>query len=107
MATYEITVTTQDGEYPTVSGIRRLGLYRRLAMKIREWIGRPILPGKERANIEIVNMQTIDIVMDVPDTRLRQEIADKLAGMPNSKNARLVLCLPAKRRKLTGRAVEV
>lgn len=110
MATYEITVSTENGEFPRVVGMRRRSLFRGLWTRFKNWCGfrdaqHPV-PVKGCGNAELVDLRTIDIVMDVPCGELRQEILHKLAGIEDPNKVRLVFCLPTGRRDRV-EAVEV
>lgn len=110
MATYEITVSTADGEYPQVLGIRRLGCIRGLWTRFKRWARyrhRSGAPVASCGNADMVDLQTVDIVMDVRCEKLRQEILSQLASSSDPNNVRLVFCLPTGRRSTPTKAVEV
>lgn len=110
MATYEITVSTSDGEFPRVVGIRRRSFIRELWTRFKHWRGIKDVPNpvplKGCGNADMVDLRTIDIVMDVPCGKLRQEILQKLGGIEDPSKVRLVFCLPTERHERS-EAVEV
>lgn len=110
MATYEITVSTEDGEFPRVVGIRRRSFIRSLWTRFQRWRGVKDTPDpvplKDCGNADMVDLRTIDIVMDVPCGKLRQEILQKLGGIDDPNKVRLVFCLPTERPE-RAKAVEV
>jgi hypothetical protein len=109
VTTYEITVSTEDGEFPTVTGIRRLGCVRGPLRRFGRWL--QSLHTKEQPGLkgplkDIVDLRTIDIVMDVPSEKLREDILQKMAGINAPHDVRLVFCIPTERHERTG-SVEV
>ena len=108
MATFEITVSTTAGEHPKVIGMRRLGtikaLWARFTRRRRgETDPKPEIP----ANRGMVDLRTIDIVMNVPYPELQQQILKELSGTADPEKVRLVFCLPTGRKETPAEAVEL
>jgi hypothetical protein len=108
--TYEITVAVADGEFPHVVGIRRRSAFRALWTRLKNWRGCEDASAKMElsgcGNADMVDLRTIDVVMDVPCDKLRQEILQKLANISDPNAVRLVFCLPTERHERT-ESVEV
>lgn len=103
--TYEITVSAEDGSYPKVIGMRRIGRLRALWLYLSNWLRRN--PGSSASgNRYIADLDTVDIVMDIPCEQLKKQILHELTGITDPNTARLVVCLPTSRKK-KAKAVEV